>query len=131
MESKLQLLDGLANWPGLKSVVMVESHRQKEGKTTVETRFYLSSLEATPAEFNRLVRNHWSIENRLHWKLDVVFREDMSRTRKGNAAENMATARKIALQLLAQVQDKQSMKNRRKMAGWDDDYLLDILKGLF
>lgn len=131
VESKLQLLDGLANWPGLKSVVMVESHRQKEGKTTVETRFYLSSLEATPAEFNRLVRNHWSIENRLHWKLDVVFREDMSRTRKGNAAENMATARKIALQLLAQVQDKQSMKNRRKMAGWDDDYLLDILKGLF
>ncbi len=131
VENNLQLLDGLAGWPKLASVVMVESQREKEGKTTVDTRFYLSSLQATPAEFNRLVRNHWSIENRLHWRLDVVFREDMARTRHGNAPQNMATARKIALQLLAQVQDKQSMKNRRKMAGWDDDYLLEVLKGLF
>jgi predicted transposase YbfD/YdcC len=131
VENSLELLDGLAGWPQLKSVVMVESNREKDGKTTVETRFYLSSLEATPARFNKLVRNHWSIENRLHWRLDIVFREDMSRTRKGNAPENMATARKIALQLLAQVQDKNSMKNRRKIAGWDDEYLLEVLKGLF
>lgn len=131
VESRLELLDGLAGWPSLKSVLMVESQREKEGKTTQETRFYLSSLEATPAEFNRLVRNHWSIENRLHWRLDVVFREDMSRTRQGNAPQNMATARKLALQLLAQVQDKHSMKNRRKIAGWDEEYLLNVMKGVF
>lgn len=131
VESRLELLDGLAGWPGLKSVVMVESHREKNGKTTVETRFYLSSLEATPEQFNIRVRNHWSIENRLHWKLDVVFREDMSRTRQGNAPQNMATARKMALQLLGQVQDNQSMKNRRKMAGWDEQYLLEVVKGVF
>lgn len=131
VESRLELLDALAHWPQLKSVVMVESQRQKNDKTTLETRFYLSSLEAMPAEFNHLVRNHWSIENRLHWRLDVVFREDMSRTRHGNAPQNMATARKIALQLLAQVQDKQSMKNRRKIAGWDNNYLLEVVKPLF
>ncbi|MGV3586271.1 MAG: transposase, partial [Adhaeribacter sp.] len=73
----------------------------------------------------------WSIENRLHWRLDVIFREDNSRIRKGNAPQNMATARKIALQLLARVEYKESMKNRRKLAGWDDHYLLDVLKGLF
>lgn len=131
VENHLELLDGLAGWPDLKSVVMVESQREKPDKTTVETRFYLSSLEAGPAQFNRLVRHHWSIENRLHWKLDVVFREDMSRTRQGNAPQNMATVRKMALQLLGQAQDKQSMKNRRKMAGWDDGYLLEVVKGIF
>ena len=131
VESRLELLDGLADWPNLRSLVMVESQREKNGRTTAETRFYLSSSVATPAEFNRLVRSHWSVENRLHWRLDVVFREDMSRTRQGNAPQNMATARKIALQLLAQVQDKQSMKNRRKIAGWDDQYLLEVVKGLF
>ncbi|WP_241738970.1 ISAs1 family transposase [Pontibacter beigongshangensis] len=130
VENQLELLDGLAGWPKLKSVVMVESQREKNSHTTTETRFYLSSLEARPAQFNKLVRNHWSIENRLHWRLDVVFREDMSRTRQGNAPQNMATARKMALQLLGQVQDKQSMKNRRKMAGWDDEYLLEVVKGI-
>lgn len=131
VEQDITLLDDLADWPRLKSVVMVESRREKDGKTTGETRFYLSSLSAPAAVFNRLVRNHWSIENRLHWRLDVVFREDMSRTRKGNAPQNMATARKMALQLLAKVDDKESMKNRRKIAGWDENYLLDVLKGLF
>lgn len=130
VESQLELLDGLSEWKHLKSVIMIESNREKDGKITSESRFYLSSLEATAKEFNQLIRNHWSIENQLHWKLDVVFREDMSRTRTGNAAENMATARKLALQLLNQVQDKESMKNRRKMAGWDDSYLLSVLQKL-
>lgn len=131
VEQNLALLDDLAAWPQLKSVVMVESQREKDGKLTQEKRFYLSSLSASAAVFNRLVRNHWSIENRLHWRLDVIFREDNARTRKGNAPQNMATARKIALQLLARVEDKESMKNRRKIAGWDENYLLDVLKGLF
>jgi predicted transposase YbfD/YdcC len=131
VEQNITLLDDLAGWSQLKSVVMVESQREKDGKLTREKRFYLSSLGASAAEFNRLVRNHWSIENRLHWRLDVIFREDNSRTRTGNAPQNMATARKMALQLLARVKDKESMKNRRKIAGWDDSYLLDVLKGLF
>ncbi len=131
VEQNIILLDSLAAWPQLKSVVMVESQREKDGKLTQEKRFYLSSLGAWAAIFNRLVRNHWSIENRLHWRLDVVFREDSSRMRKGNAPQNMATARKIALQLLARVEDKESMKNKRKLAGWDDQYLLGVLKGLF
>jgi predicted transposase YbfD/YdcC len=131
VEQNVFLLDDLAAWPQLKSVVMVESQREKDGKLTREKRFYLSSLDASAAVFNRLVRSHWSIENRLHWRLDVIFQEDSSRTRKGNAPQNMATARKMALQLLTRVDDKESMKNRRKIAGWDDNYLLDVLKGLF
>lgn len=131
VESSLGLLGDLAAWPGLRSAVMVESSREKNGKIAPQTRLYLSSLGATPAEFNRLVRNHWSIENRLHWRLDVVFREDSSRTRMGNAPHNMATARKMALQLLARVKDKGSMKKRRKIAGWDEQYLLEVLSGLF
>lgn len=130
IESQLGLLDDLSEWRHLKSVVMIEASREKDGKTTKEYRFYLSSLEATAKEFNHLVRNHWSIENQLHWKLDVVFREDTCRTKTGNAAENMATARKLALQLISQVKDKESMKNRRKIAGWDDGYLLNILRKL-
>ncbi len=131
VEQNVFLLDDLAAWPQLKSVVMVESQRQKDGQITRERRFYLSSLAASAAVFNRLVRNHWSIENRLHWRLDVIFQEDSSRTRTGNAPQNMATARKMALQLLARVADKESMKNRRKIAGWDEKYLLEVLKALF
>lgn len=131
VEQNIALLDDLAAWPQLKSVVMVESSREKDGQITSESRFYRSSLSAPAAVFNRLVRSHRSIENKLHWRLDVVFREDSSRTRKGNAPENMATARKMALQLLARVEDKESMKNRRKIAGWDESYLLQVLNGLF
>jgi len=131
VEEHVLLLDELAAWPELKSVIMVESQREKEGQIIRQRRFYLSSLPASAAGFNRLVRSHWSIENRLHWHLDVIFREDASRTRKGNAPQNMATARKMALQLLARVEDKESMKNRRKIAGWDENYLLHVLKGLF
>jgi predicted transposase YbfD/YdcC len=126
----LGLLDDLATWPAVKSVVMVEARREKEGKVQQETRFYVSSLEAAATTFNRLVRNHWGIENNLHWMLDVVFREDQSRTRKGNAPENLATVRKTALQLLHQATDKESIKSRRKMAGWDDNYLLNLLQTL-
>lgn len=127
VENHLALLDELQEWQHLKSVVMVEATREKNGKTTSETRYYLSDLAATAKEFNHFVRNHWSIENRLHWKLDVVFREDQARTRTGNAPENLATARKLALQMLNQVSDKESIKNRRKTAGWDDEYLKSIL----
>jgi predicted transposase YbfD/YdcC len=128
--AELDLLDDVASWPSIKRVVMVEASREKDGKVQQETRFYLSSLAMDATTFNGLVRNHWGIENNLHWMLDVVFREDQSRTRKGNAPENLATLRKTALQLLNQVSDKESIKSRRKMAGWDDMYLLKLLQNL-
>ncbi|MCU0355225.1 MAG: ISAs1 family transposase [Cytophagales bacterium] len=81
VENNLALYDGLAGWSHLKSIVMVESKREIDGKITTESRFYLSSLALGPKEFNSLVRRHWSIENCLHWQLDVTFAEDRQRTR--------------------------------------------------
>lgn len=126
VESHLDLYDDLANWQHLKSIVMVESKREIKEKTSVEYRFYLSSLALCAQEFNEHIRKHWSIENSLHWQLDVSFSEDRQRVRQGNAADNFATIRKLSLQLLNQVQDKESIKNRRKMAGWSDQYLANI-----
>lgn len=82
-----------------------------------------------------MVRNHWSIENQLHraanrWQLDVSFHEDQSKVRKDNGAENMSTLRKIALQAVKQSQDTQSIKSKRKIAGWNNEYLLNILQNL-
>lgn len=128
--SQIGLIDALSDWAGAKTLVMVESSREKNGQIQQEKRYYLSSRLASAETFNHLVRNHWSIENQLHWQLDVCFHEDQSRIRKDNAPENMATLRKIALQTLKQVQDKQSIKSRRKIAGWNDQYLLNILQNL-
>lgn len=126
----LALLDGLEQWPGIKSVVMVVSEREKNEVKTEQVRYYLSSLKESAKAFNSFVRSHWDIENNLHWKLDVVFSEDQSRTRTGNGAENMATLRKISLQVLHQQKDKHSLKNRRKIAGWNNEYLMELLKNL-
>lgn len=127
VESDLALYDGLAGWKHLRSIVMVEASREIGEKTSTETRYYLSDLELAPEEFNGLVRGHWGIENSLHWVLDVAFREDRQRVRSGNAPDNMATLRKLAMQMLGHVDDKQSVKNKRKMAGWNDEYLAQIL----
>ena len=127
VETHLDLLDGLAEWGHLRSVVRVDAGREIDGRTTTQTRYYLSSLAAPPADFNRFIRPHWRIENSLHWQLDVVFREDRQRTRLDNGPLNLATARKLALQALHQVQDVNSLKNRRKMAGWDEEYLRTVL----
>ena len=127
VETRLELLDGLADWGHLRSLVRVDASREINGQTTTQTRYYLSSLAVSPTDFNRYIRQHWRIENRLHWKLDVVFREDRQRTRLDNGPLNLATARKLALQALHQVQDANSTKNRRKMAGWDDEYLRNVL----
>lgn len=127
VSEQLGLLDDLATWPAISRVVLVEASREKDGVLQTQTRFYLSSLPAGADVFNQLIRHHWGIENNLHWMLDVVFGEDQSRTRKGNAPDNMATLRKIALQLLNQQTDKQSIKSRRKLAAWNDTYLLKCL----
>ena len=127
VETNLSLYDDLLEWPSCRSVIMVEASREINGVSNQQTRYYLSNLVLPAANFNSSVRHHWGIENNLHWCLDMVFHEDQQRIRVGNGAENFATLRKLALQLLHRVDDKESMKSRRKSAGWDDKYLLNIL----
>lgn len=127
VESSLSLYDDLQDWPLCQSVIMVEASREINGVISHQTRYYLSDLVLPAAHFNSAVRHHWGIENQLHWCLDMVFHEDQQRIRVGNGAENFATVRKMALQLLHRMDDKESLKSRRKLAGWDDNYLLKIL----
>lgn len=121
-------LEDAQRWKGLKRVGMVESERRSQGQpTTTEQRYYLTSLDGGIERFVDAVRGHWGIENKLHWSLDVVFHEDDSRIRKGHASENMTVMRKIALNLLAKESSKGSKKNKRLKAGWDNDFLVQVL----
>lgn len=118
-----------AQWEGLRSVGMVESVRQVgEQPPTLERRYYLSSLRVDVETFARAVRGHWSVENSLHWVLDVQCGEDDSRARVGHAAENLATLRRLALNLLKQDQTKKrGIKGKQLNASWDHPYLLRLL----
>jgi predicted transposase YbfD/YdcC len=116
-------------WPGLRSIGMVEATRTLAGQTTVEQRFYITSLEADAQAFARAVRNHWGIENGLHWTLDVTFREDQSRLRKGHGPENFAVLRHIALNLLRQEPSPKSLPRKRLTCALDPAYLLKVLLG--
>ena len=119
---------GEPRFPGLTAIAMVEAEVERGGKTSIERRFYLSSITLDAELFARAVRSHWHIENRLHWVLDVVFHEDLNRLRSGHGPQNMATVRHIALNLLRATNDKHSLKVRRKSAGWDTDYLEAIIR---
>jgi predicted transposase YbfD/YdcC len=115
-------------WEGLKSVGMVEAIREINGTRSVERRYYLSSLPLGVELFARAVRSHWGVENKLHWVLDVCFREDQSRVRTGYAAENLATLRRLALNLLKREKTKKrGIKGKQLNAGWDHAYLLTLL----
>jgi len=115
-------------WEGLKSVGMVESTREVDGKTTVERRYYLSSLPLGAETFARAVRSHWGVENKVHWVMDVCFREDQSRARAGYAAENLATLRRLALNLLKREKTKKrGIRGKQLNASWDHAYLLRLL----
>jgi predicted transposase YbfD/YdcC len=120
-------LAGKEAWADLRTVVMVYRQRTAGGTTSEEFSYYLSSLAADAAELARVIRLHWSIENTLHWVLDVTFREDASRVRAGHGAENLAAVRRLALSLLKQDDSKGSLKAKRLRAGWNDDFLLKIL----
>jgi predicted transposase YbfD/YdcC len=120
---------GKSDWKGLKTVGVMESTRKMEGKTSVEYRFYISSIEKDAARFAKAVRSHWGIETQLHWVLDVAFDEDHSRVRKDNAPENLARIRHIDLNLIKQEKtSKIGVKNRRLQAGWDEKYLEKVLQ---
>jgi predicted transposase YbfD/YdcC len=116
-------------WPGLQSIGMVEATRTLGGKTSVEQRFYLSSLPPEAEQFAQAVRKHWGIENQLHWSLDVTFREDLSRLRTGHGAENFAVLRHIALNLLRQEPSAKSLPRKRLACALNPDYLLKVLLG--
>jgi predicted transposase YbfD/YdcC len=116
-------------WENLRSVGVVESVREIGPQRSVERRYYLSSLPVEIETFAKAVRSHWLIENQLHWVLDVHFREDQSRARNKHAAQNLATLRRWALNLIKadQQKKKRSLKGRQKAAGWDNRYLLHLL----
>ena len=124
----LDCLRGAQRWQGLTTLVKLLSVRQLPHKTEITTRYFISSWTASAQDFLRSIRGHWRIENSLHWVLDIAFREDESRIRNQHAPENMAVLRHIALNLLKQDQSvKVGIAAKRKMAGWDNDYLLNIL----
>jgi predicted transposase YbfD/YdcC len=117
-----------AKWAGLKSVGMVEAIREVGAHRTVERRYYLSSLPLEVKTFARAVRGHWGVENKLHWVLDVQMREDQSRARAGYAAENLATLRRLALNLLKREKTKKrGVRGKQLNASWDHAYLLRLL----
>ncbi|QDV35710.1 ISAs1 family transposase [Tautonia plasticadhaerens] len=128
--SDLSRLKGREEWEGLRSVVMIEAERFIGDKLSVETRYYLSSLENDAKLLNEAVRSHWAVENSLHWVLDVTFDEDRSRIRKENAPENFGLLRRLALCLLKKEStSRRSIKGKRLQAAWDDGYLQRVLCG--
>ncbi len=114
---------------GSKTIIIIESERDINDEISKETRYYISSMENDAEEIGKAVRSHWGVENNLHWKLDVGFRKDECRKRKGNAAANFGIMRQIALNLLNQEKSilKAGVNAKRLRAGWDNGYLLTLL----
>src|SRR5664280_571442 len=115
------------NWPGLKAVVIVESSRQISGKIEQETRYYVTSLVMLAALLGPVVRSHWAIENSLHWVMDMVFRDDESRVRTEHAPANFTTIKHMAHNLIRKASSKDSLRLRRKVAAWDDNFLASLV----
>jgi predicted transposase YbfD/YdcC len=115
------------DWPGLKAVAMVESSREISGKIEQETRFYITSLVMLAVLLGPVVRSHWAIENSLHWVMDMVFRDDECRVRTNHAPTNFTTIKHMAHNLLRRASSKNSLRSRRKIAAWDDDFLASLV----
>jgi len=118
-------------WTGLRSLIRVECRRTIGEETSREYHYYISSLPADdPAQLLSYIRGHWSVENKLHWSLDISFADDDRRHRRGYAAENASRLARLALNLLkAEKTDKISLKAKRKLCGWDHNFLLKVLTG--
>jgi predicted transposase YbfD/YdcC len=128
--SDIECLGVKGSWAKITSVGLVEAQREIGGEVSREQRFFLTSLPSDVIRFAQAVREHWGVENTLHWVLDVSFREDDCRIRQGHGAQNMAVLRHMALNLLRREPGhKRGIKARRKRAGWDRDYLCQVLMG--
>jgi len=114
-------------WPGLTSVVMIESTRETDAKSEQETRFYITSLELPAERIGPIVRSHWAIENSLHWVMDMVFRDDECRVRTHNAPANFTTLKHMSHNLIRRAPGRNSLRVRRKLAAWDDDFLASLI----
>lgn len=118
------------NWKNLTSIIEIESIREIKGETSVEKRYYITDLAANPELILNATRQHWGVENKLHWVLDICFGDDQSRIRKGNAPQNMAIIKKTVLNLFRIVKTQMkyiSFKQMRKLAGWDNEFLNTVL----
>ena len=122
-------LPGAARWPGLLSLGIVILCCLRDGKQTVEARYYISSLPVKIKQFARAVRSHWGIENTCHWCLDVTYREDESRIREKHLRENFAWLNRFTLSLLKQHRTKDSIAMKRRACGWNESYMLEVLTG--
>jgi len=126
--SEIEWLGAKASWSHLRSVGMVEARREIGETVQIATRYFLTSLPAQAVRFAQAVRQHWGVENSLHWVLDVSFQEDACRIRKEKGAQTFAVLRHIAINLLRrEPHHKRGIKARRKRAGWDRDYLVQVL----
>lgn len=126
--TNLEFLDCRERWEELNTIIRITSERDLGKKQETETRYYISSATGDAASFNRYIRQHWGVENNVHWMLDMTFNEDRQRKRTKNSAQNFSFVRKIALNLLKQDKSKGSSVTKRLKAGWDDSFLLQLLK---
>jgi predicted transposase YbfD/YdcC len=124
-----ETLRGLELWKGLKSIGVVVSVCARDGKETIETRYYISSLAVSVKQFAHAVRSHWGIENSCHWSLDMTYREDESRIRDEHMRENFAWLNRFTLSLLKQHPGRDSIVMKRRGCGWNDDFLLEVVTG--
>jgi len=115
------------DWPGLKSIVMVEGVRETGDKTELETRFYITSLVMVAALMGPVIRSHWSVENSLHWVMDMNLRDDECRVRTDHAPANFTTMKHMAHNLIRKAPGKDSLRVRRKLAAWDDEFLASLI----
>lgn len=120
-------LPGRSRWKGLRTIGLAIRESVQDGVETCDVRYYICSLRPGVKQFARAARGHWGIENPCHWTLDVTYREDAHRTRERNLAENLAWLRRFTLSLLKQQPGKKSLAMKRRMCGWNDEYLLQVL----
>jgi predicted transposase YbfD/YdcC len=123
-------LPGIEAWQGIQSIGMAVRQYVKDGEEQLDVRYFICSLKVGVKQFARAVRGHWGIENGCHWTLDMTFREDESRIREAKHRENFAWLNRLALSLLKQHPSKDSIAMKRRLCGWDDNFLLEVPTGI-
>ena len=129
VEGETEWLGIQKDWKNVRTMAAIERKRTTKGKSSVETTYYITTLNANAEHIASVARSHWGVENGLHWVLDVTMNEDMNRVRKDHAPENLAVLRRIAVSMVNQVKGKRSVRGSLKAAGWDTSFLERILTG--